>query len=93
MKVVQGETINLIVVIWSMKYDPNYSSTGPFTVRKWNRRLYIQADGVLVYSPPDFVRLTSRDSLQQLADDATAKHNLDIQLIASFELNSKRRKL
>lgn len=71
-----------------MKYDPNYSSTGPFTVLKWNRRLYIQADGVLVYSPPDFVRLTSRDSLKLLAEQATQAQALRLHLIAAFERNS-----
>ena len=76
-----------------MKYDPNYSSTGPFTVCKWNRRLYIAADGVLVYSPPDFIRLDSRDSLQQLAVSATKSQNLDIALISNFESSAKRRKL
>lgn len=71
-----------------MKYDPNYSSTGPFTVCKWNRRLYIQSDGVLVYSPPDFVRIASRDRLKLLAEQATQAQALHVPLIAAFERNS-----
>lgn len=71
-----------------MKYDPNYSSAGPFTVIKWNRRLYIQSEGVLVYSPPNFVRVVSRDRLKLLAEQATVEQGLHIHLIAAFERNS-----
>lgn len=76
-----------------MIYDPNHPSTGPFTVRKWNGRLYIVADNTLVYSPPDHIKLHSRTPLYKLAEQATNQQSLSIDLRIQFEAEHRKRKV
>lgn len=68
-----------------MKYEPCSIVSGTHRVVKYNRRLYIACDETLVYTPPDFLRLQSRELLQQLADNANARGQLHIDDVILFE--------
>lgn len=59
---------------------------------KRNRRLMIVdcVTDVAVYTPPEFIRITSRNSLQMLVNSANATGTLHIDLIIAFESASPR---
>lgn len=63
-----------------------------FACAKAHRRLFIQdlETGELLYTPPDFIRLTSRTPLEDLARVACAKTFLDIADIVFFESQAPR---
>lgn len=60
--------------------------SGTYDVVKRNKRLYIQRyeDKLLVYSPPDFIRIPNRQALQDLADEFTQGRPY-IEAIMAFE--------
>jgi hypothetical protein len=56
-----------------------------FTVVKRNKRMWIDQDGQPSYTPPNFIRLSSRFPLQCLAAVLNAVEHRDINLIVEFE--------
>lgn len=56
-----------------------------FVLVKKNKRLWIEGDGLPVYSPPDFVKLQSREPMQLLAQQFNRVGSRDINAIAAFE--------
>lgn len=56
-----------------------------FLVVKRHKRLWIEADGELIYTPPNFIRLQSRAPLINLADQLMSLGSRDIDAIAEFE--------
>jgi hypothetical protein len=57
-----------------------------FYVAKRYKRLWIcNGHGEGVYTPPDFVKLPSREPLETLAKQFTACDRRDIEMIARFE--------
>lgn len=60
--------------------------SGTYDVVKISKRLYIQRfeDKLLVYSPPDFIRLPNRQALKDLADEFTHGRRY-IDAITTFE--------
>jgi hypothetical protein len=71
---------------------PPSDTDDPFGVVKAAHRLWIQdrRTGSLLYTHPDFIRLTNRTRMQELADAASAKGCLDISDIIAFEAGSPR---
>lgn len=63
-----------------------------FICNKVNKRLWIQdvVTGELLYTPPDFIKLHSRDSMEDLALRASMRRRLDIMEIMVFEARSPR---
>lgn len=57
---------------------------------KYNKRLYIACEDVLVYTAPDFLHLDSRQQLQELADRANTRGQLVIEDVIVFESRMKR---
>ena len=60
---------------------------GTCVVVKRHKRLHIEImeSGKLLYTPPDFVKLHSREPLQALAEKFTRLQRRDVGLIAEFE--------
>lgn len=58
-----------------------------FICNKVNKRLWIQdvVTGCLLYTPPDFIKLHSRDLMDELAVRASMRGRLDIMEIMVFE--------
>lgn len=73
-----------------MKYQPMSEVSGPFRILKYNTRLYIACEDILVYTAPDFLRLDSRQQLQELADRANTRGQLVIEDVIVFESRIKR---
>jgi len=63
-----------------------------FECVKNNKRLWIKntVTGELVYTHPDFIRLTDRTLMQTLAERATVKGKLAIEDIMVFEAKAPR---
>lgn len=63
-----------------------------FICNKVNKRLWIQdvVSGELLYTPPDFIKLHNRDSMEELALRASMRRRLDIMEIMVFEARSPR---
>ena len=63
-----------------------------FICNKVNKRLWIQnvVTGELIYTPPDFIKLHSRDSMEELALRASMRGRLDIMELMVFEARSPR---
>jgi hypothetical protein len=63
-----------------------------YAVVKYNKRLFIMSSVTrrLLYSPPDFIRVTNRSQLQQVADVASDRGYLHISDIAAFEATALR---
>jgi hypothetical protein len=61
--------------------------TQRFICNKVNKRLWVQdvVTGQLLYTPPDFIRLQSRDLIEELATRASMRNKLDIMDIMVFE--------
>ena len=57
-----------------------------YKVIKKNKHLFLQCveTGELVYSPPNFLRLTSRQDLQDLGDELTAGREF-VEAVTAFE--------
>ena len=60
---------------------------GTFEVRKINKRLWIvrYEDGVPVYTPPDFVKIHSRQPMIDLAAAFTKRLRYDISAVVEFQ--------
>lgn len=61
----------------------------PMNVVKRNKRLYVEHDGAAFYTPPDFVRLHSREPLHALAIELTKRPYIDA--VMDFEARCARR--
>jgi len=68
-----------------MKYEPMSPCSGTYRLCKYNKRLYIASGDILIYTPPDFIRLNSRQQLQVLVDRANTRGQLVIQDVIVFE--------
>ena len=66
--------------------------TRSFAVGKVHKRIRIVLEGTFtpVYTPPDFIRLASREELQSLADAANRRGVIDIRDIMEFERTARR---
>ena len=65
-----------------------------YAIIKKNKRLHVERDGEMIYTPPDFVKLNNRAALQMLADNFNELQRRDITIISEFEYkNSKRGRL
>jgi hypothetical protein len=66
--------------------------TQRFICNKVNKRLWIQdvVTGELIYTHPDFIRLRSREPMEDLAARACLRGRLDIMDIMVFEARSPR---
>ena len=73
-----------------MKYEPMSKVSGTYHLCKYNRRLFIACGDVLVYTPPDFLRIDSRQQLQELVDRANLRGQLVIKDVIVFETRLKR---
>lgn len=73
-----------------MKYEPMSLCSGTYRVCKYNKRLYIVCNDTLVYTPPDFLTINSRQQLQELVDRANKRGQLVIQDVSVFEARCKR---
>lgn len=67
---------------------------GTFVVVKRHKRLWIDRfeDSLPVYTPPNFVKLHSREPLQALAARFADLHSRDINAIAAFESQYSQRR-
>lgn len=63
-----------------------------FECVKLHGRLWIQDQdtGALLYTPPDFLRLSSRDPLRAMAAEASTQGYLDIRQVIAFEHDTPR---
>jgi len=75
-----------------MKYEPWNWDLGTYRVCKFNKRLYIASEDVLIYTPPDFIILNSRQQLQVLVDRANTRGQLHIKDVIVFEARAPRPK-
>ena len=73
-----------------MQYSPESRPFGVYHLCKYNRRLFIACEDSLVYTPPDFLRIDSRQQLQELVDRANLRGQLVIQDVIVFETRLKR---
>ena len=63
-----------------------------FTVAKVNKRLWIVEGDRPVYTPPDFVKLGSREPLKALAQIFNETGAYDVDAVAGFESRHSTRK-
>ena len=75
-----------------MKYEPWNWGLGTYRICKFNSRLYIASEDILIYTPPDFIRLNSRKELQFLADRSNIRGQLHIKDVIVFEARMPRHK-
>lgn len=73
-----------------MKYEPWNRQCGVYSLCKYNKRLYIACNDTLVYTPPDFLTINSRQQLQELVDRANTRGQLVIADVIVFEARCKR---
>ena len=61
-----------------------------YHVVKVNKKLHIACDGAIVYTPPDFIRLSNRAPLEKLAERMNELGRRDIDAIIDFENDRKK---
>jgi len=64
-----------------------------FVCVKFNKRLFIQntKTGKLLYTPPDFLRMVDRKSMQDLAEKSSRRGFMAVNDIIEFEENSTKK--